>query len=77
MLRRAVEREFEIIGEGLKRLRDAEPDILETITAAHAIIGFRNRLAHGYDTIDDAIVWGIVQGHIPKLINDLRTYLLE
>ena len=75
LFRRAIEREFEIIGEALKRLRDDDPDMFADIQDAAAIVGFRNRLAHGYDAIDDAVVWGIIADHVPRLILQIRTML--
>jgi uncharacterized protein with HEPN domain len=75
LFRRAVEREFEIVGEALKRLRDDDPDMFTGIQDAAAIIGFRNRLAHGYDVIDDAVVWGLITDHVPRLITQVRAVL--
>jgi uncharacterized protein with HEPN domain len=54
--RRAVEREFEIIGEALNRLSRQSEATASRITALPRIVGFRNRLTHGYDAIDDAAV---------------------
>lgn len=36
------------------------------------IEGFRNRIIHGYDTLDDATVWGVVEGRLPRLIGHVR-----
>lgn len=65
MLRRAVEREFEIIGEALYRIEKIDPDI--EISGKRLIIGMRNRVIHGYDRIDDEIVWGTIVRHLPIL----------
>jgi uncharacterized protein with HEPN domain len=56
-LQLVLEREFEIIGEALFRLRNQAPDTFETIPGAHRIIGMRNILAHGYDRVDYEILW--------------------
>ena len=65
MLRRAVEREFEIIGEAMTRLDKIEPDL--QISSKKLIIGLRNRVIHGYDKIDDEIIWGAIVRHLPVL----------
>lgn len=54
MLRRAVEREFEIIGEAMKCIEKLNSNI--NIPGTRQIIGLRNRVIHGYDKIDDEIV---------------------
>lgn len=54
--RRAVEREFEIIGEALNQLSHEDPATAAHIRQLPRIVGFRNRIIHGYDTIDDATV---------------------
>ena len=75
--RRAVEREFEIIGEALNRLDDLDPTTADSIAELPRIVGFRNRLIHGYDSVDDATVWGIIEGHLPKLIAQVEGLLKE
>ncbi len=65
--RAAVERKFEIIGEACTRLRDRFPDFYSKIESGPQIVGFRNRLIHGYDNVDDAIVWDIVTHKLPVL----------
>ncbi|MDD2600545.1 MAG: DUF86 domain-containing protein [Kiritimatiellae bacterium] len=75
MFRRAMEREFEIVGEALKRIRDDDESVFDSIGHARSIVGFRNRLAHGYDSIDDALVWGIISGYVPVLIFEIESVL--
>jgi uncharacterized protein with HEPN domain len=75
--RRAVEREFEIIGEALNRLLRTDADLAERIEELPRIIGFRNRIIHGYDTVDDASVWGIIEGHLPALLEQSESLLRD
>lgn len=72
---RAVERNFEIIGEALNRIRKLDETILLAVSGAHRIIGFRNILIHGYDTVDDAIVWGAVEERLPLLMVEIKKLL--
>ncbi len=73
MLRRAVERELEIIGEAMSRILKIEPEI--SITNAKQIIAMRNRVIHGYDKIDDGIVWGTISRHLPLLKEEIEKKL--
>jgi len=74
-LRRAVEREFEIIGEALNRLSRESEATAVRIAALPRIVGFRNRIIHGYDAIDDAAVWGVIQSHLPQLLSEVEALL--
>ncbi|MBN1580100.1 MAG: DUF86 domain-containing protein [Anaerolineae bacterium] len=71
LLRSAVERQFEIIGEALNRLKKVDPQLLSRISDHQRIIGFRNVLAHGYDVVSDEIVWDIVQNRLKVLRQEL------
>jgi uncharacterized protein with HEPN domain len=75
MLRLAVERSFEIIGEAVNRLRKADPDLAASISEYRDIISFRNVLIHGYDAIDDAITWRIIEKKLPVLIGAVRALM--
>jgi uncharacterized protein with HEPN domain len=58
LLRSAVERQLEIVGEALARLTKVDRTIAEKITDHRQIIAFRNILVHAYAQIDDRLVWG-------------------
>ena len=70
MLRGAVERHIEIIGEAANRVsrgfRAAHPEI-----PWQRIIAQRNVLAHEYGEIDDSLVWRVATARIPELISNL------
>lgn len=74
LLRHAVERVIEIIGEAARRMspgfREEHPEI-----PWRAIMATRHILAHDYDEVDHDIVWRIVTDHVPVLIEQLRTLL--
>jgi uncharacterized protein with HEPN domain len=69
----ATERQLAIIGEALNKLKQYEPGIF--IENDKAIIGFRNKLVHAYDSIDNAIVWVILQRHLPKLKKEVKQHI--
>ena len=73
MLRRAVEREIEIIGEAMARILKIEPTI--TIQHARKIVDTRNWVIHGYDKVDDVIIWGIISKNLPRLLKEVTTLL--
>jgi uncharacterized protein with HEPN domain len=75
-LRSAVERQFITAGEALNRLARLNPDLLKQIPDSRAIINFRNILVHGYDRVEDVVVWGIVQTHV-SLLRDMVDSLLR
>lgn len=69
LLRRGVERELEIIGEATKRILNIDSNI--EISDARRIVDLRNWVIHGYDKVDDVIIWGIISRDIPKLKNQV------
>ncbi len=73
MLRRAVEREMEIIGEAVSKINQIDPNL--EISAKKQIVGMRNRVIHGYDKVDDEIVWGAVIKHLPALKTEINGFL--
>lgn len=77
LLRSAVERQFEIIGEAMTRLVKADRPTAERISEYRKIAGFRNALIHGYDSIDDETSWGIITLKLPILQTELKQLLPE
>jgi len=77
MLRAAVERNFEIIGEALNRLAQLDPDTAERLGPYKQIIAFRNLLIHGYDIIDHQRVWHVIENDLPTLRNHAEQLLRE
>lgn len=75
VLRQAVERNFEIIGEAVRRLEKDDPDTAARITNHRRIIAFRNVLIHGYDIIDPAIVWSAITDDLAPLLRDVEALL--
>jgi uncharacterized protein with HEPN domain len=67
IVRDAVERRLGIIGEALHRAAVLEPALIDQIPELRQIVGLRNRVIHGYDAVDDEIVWDIVQNKLPLL----------
>ena len=77
MLRAAVERNFEIIGEALSQALKFFPQIAGRVSNEQQIIAFRNRLIHGYATVSHALVWDIVQTSLPRLGEEIAVLLRE
>jgi len=73
LLRRGIEREIEIIGEAMNRIIKIAPDI--QIENARQIVDTRNWVIHGYDKVDDVVIWGIISIHLPKLKKEIEDYL--
>ena len=65
--RSAVERQLEIIGEALGQMLRLFPEMEYQLPEAPRIIAFRNRLIHGYASVSNQVVWGILEGHLPEL----------
>jgi uncharacterized protein with HEPN domain len=77
LLRSAVERQFEIIGEALAAFRRASPERVGAIPELARIIAFRNVLAHEYGDVDDGLVWDAAEGKLPDLRATLGRLLSE
>jgi uncharacterized protein with HEPN domain len=67
LLRSGVERQFEIIGEAVNRLSKIDRTITVQLPATPRIVAFRNILIHGYDVVDNHVVWDVIQNNLIPL----------
>jgi uncharacterized protein with HEPN domain len=77
LLRSAVERKFEIMGEAINRIKRDDPSLLSRIRNYRDMISFRNILVHGYDTIDDRVVWSVIEEDLNDLLEDVEKLLQQ
>jgi uncharacterized protein with HEPN domain len=75
MLKRAVERDLEIIGEAVNRILKQDSSYEKRISEAKSIIGLRNQVIHAYDSISDENIWSVIINHIPKLKIEIEELL--
>ena len=73
-LQLALVRLLEIVGEAASQIPREEQDRFPSIAWAE-IVALRNRLIHGYDSVDVAIVWRVIQQDIPALVKVLARVL--
>jgi uncharacterized protein with HEPN domain len=77
MFRSAVERQLAVIGEALSQLARVDQGLAARIPEVRRVIAFRNVLIHGYDRIDNAGVWRIVEADLPPLRKRVADLLVE
>ena len=77
LLRSAVERQFEIVGEALNRLAQEVPDIARRTPDLRRAVGMRNVLIHGYREVDNGNVWQTAQSSLPALRAEVAALLAE
>ena len=75
LLRPAVERKFEIVGEALTQARDLYPQLKDQIGEHREIVAFRNRVIHGYFAVDDEILYSTARDFLPALLEQIREIL--
>jgi uncharacterized protein with HEPN domain len=75
LIRRAVERELEIVGEATNRIIKINPTI--DISNARRIVSLRNWVIHSYDNVDNVIIWGIIDKDLPLLKTQVDNLLLK
>lgn len=75
MMRSAVERQLEILGEACSRLYKLDAQMVQAIPDIRLAIGLRNRIIHGYDAVDDAVVHETIQQDLQSLKLALQSAL--
>lgn len=75
VIRLAVERCFEIIGEAMRRLDESDHDTAAQISDFQRIIAFRNVLIHGYSLVKHGVVWSVIENQVPRLITEVEGLL--
>jgi len=75
LLRSAVERQFEILGEALARALRLDPRLQAHLPASRGAIDFRNVIAHEYDVLSATTVWDIARNELPGLAADVAAEL--
>jgi len=73
--RRAVERELEIVGEALGKLRKADPETAARIPFLNDAVGLRNVLIHGYAEVIDERIYDTAVRDVPELVVILAALL--
>lgn len=77
MLKRAIERNLEIIGEAINRIIKRDNSFENKISNSKSIIGLRNQVIHAYDNISDENIWSILINHLPKLKAEIDNLVEE
>jgi len=77
LVRAAVERKLEVIGQASNQLSKHSPELAQRIPELRRIVDFRNVLIHGYSTIDHDEVWENVQQRLPALRETVSAMLAE
>lgn len=77
LLRSAVERQFEIVGEALRQAERTDGSVGTRVLHLRRIVGLRNRLIYGYDVVDQQLIWAIVRDELPPLIEQLTGALAD
>jgi uncharacterized protein with HEPN domain len=73
----AVERQLEIAGDALGRLRRLDAGLVAQIPDGDLVVAFRNVLAHGYATLDHRRVYDIAAVRTGELLKALETLLAQ
>ncbi len=77
VVRSAVERKFEIIGEALQQCSTLFPGSVDSIPNLREIVNQRNRIAHGYFTVNPLILWNSIQADLPGFQSEVKRLMEE
>lgn len=77
LLKSAVERQFEIMGEALNQLSKVDSETVHKVSDYQQIVSFRNILIHGYAEVDDRLVWNVIETKLARLTLEIKTLLSE
>lgn len=77
MLRSAVERQFEVLGEALNRVKRYDEELASQVPDLAKVVAFRNVIAHGYDVLDNHRVWDYATNFVGALGVQLQDLLRE
>jgi uncharacterized protein with HEPN domain len=77
LLRSAVERQLEIIGEALSQLSKIDPANAARVSDYRRVVALRNILIHGYAKVDNRVIWNILEQSLPVLCQQVDALLRE
>lgn len=69
------ERLFEIVGEAISKAEDEDPTLSTRLPDIRDITGMRNRIAHGYDEVDNELIWSTATDKVPGMCANLEKLL--
>jgi uncharacterized protein with HEPN domain len=75
LVRSAIERQLEILGEACRRALDEDGSLRERIPELPLAVALRNRIIHGYDRVEQAIVFDTVTRDLPLLAERVEAEL--
>ncbi|ADW70709.1 HepT-like ribonuclease domain-containing protein [Granulicella tundricola] len=77
LVRAAVERKFSIIGEAINQALDHYPELQGKIKMDRDIVDFRNRVIHGYFSVNDVLVYSLTKRDLPELMDEMQNLIGE
>jgi len=72
LVRSAVERKFEIIGEALRQVSRHFPGSVASVPDLRDVINHRNHIAHGYFEVDAQVLWSTMHGDLIQLEQEIE-----